>query len=129
MVIIDVLILVSKHIRTSEIKKLYYIIKEMNKNKFKIHINSTIISKYKIKDKCLKYEEDELISLSKRVDCILVVGLIANDRLTKSIEEIMSWNTIFIIPTQFGFYSDASKLINDGAYCLCTIYDFNRCLC
>ncbi|MEG0283351.1 MAG: hypothetical protein RR543_01890 [Erysipelotrichales bacterium] len=110
-------------------KKLHQIIKEINTKGYSCYIDKEVIDKYGINSKHHSYKNSELIELSKIVKCVLVIGLIASDPLTKIVEQIMLWNTIFVVPSQFGYYSDASNLINDGAYCLCTIYDFNRCLC
>lgn len=118
--------MLSNNIKCSEFKKAMRIIKDLirldcsfylldNSNKIKTLLNicnNNHFHKYKIINDC-----------NLDFDDIIVIGLRRYDKTTKLLDRYIGTNTnIYIVPNEYGIYTDGTVLVNDGALLLTNLY-------
>ncbi|MDF9866755.1 hypothetical protein OKW22_000309 [Bacilli bacterium PM5-3] len=143
----EVLLIVSPSARINEIKKLELILNELILFEYKImflnigHSSKEIISYLKkqhyynyhlIGEDIPTYQiSDNFTNLKKySISNIIILGLRHKDNITKYLDEYIGTNTnLFVIAGEYGIINDGTKLVNDGAYLLNSIYDFKKFKC
>ena len=137
--IMKVCLLISKHSRIEDYKKILNLVDDLIKRNIYFYLlnfngmNKLILDRINMYHyqnyHCLNINDlktSELIKLvnNYNFDKIVVCGLKHFDQMTKLIDEIIGNNwEIYVLPSKYGILSDSSKLINDGAYYLGSIYD------
>lgn len=136
----EVLVIVSLHIRINEIKKSYDVLDDLIEEKIFIYLlnvwgQNNLMKKHLIKHNYDKfkvvgnasYSLVETLALIKNIENMIVIGLKSSDPLTEYLYQYIGTNTnIFVVAPNYGVYSDATLLINEGAYLMSTRYDLKN---
>ena len=138
----DILVIVSPTARISEVKKLSLLLNDLMKEQYKILFVKISKSNKKIEEYLLNHNyhnfecllDNDLSVAAKlvklreiQINNIIVLGLVNNDNLTKYLDYYIGTNTnLFIVTPTYGIFSDASLLVNEGAYLLNSKYDLKK---
>lgn len=137
----SVLVLCSVRTSIRESKKLYNILDDLITYEYKIlyanirGVNQLITEYLNYKEysyiKSISFPDKDIHKTMKYIiennnlfQKVVIIGLNKNDVLTKYLDHFCGTNIdLYIVPPEYGVYSDASTLINQGAILLQTISD------
>lgn len=126
---IKLLIVLSNNIKINEYKKACRLIKDLIRfnHFFYLYDNTTKINE--LINICIKNNYHNYLISNESLtnfDSIIVIGLRKYDKTTKLLNSCIGTNTnLYIIACDYGFSSDGTSLVNDGALLITNIYDLD----